>query len=53
MERMMDKERERLVRERRCGAKSDVEERHSRRFETKKGRQWQRGSEKQKWTHDG
>lgn len=44
MERVIDKERERtMVERRRHGGKRDVEGRHSRGFQTEKERQWQRG----------
>lgn len=44
MERVIDKERERtMVERRRHGGKRDVEERHSRGLQTEKERQWQRG----------
>lgn len=55
MERVMDKERERtMVERRRHGGKRDVEERHSLRVsDGERKTMAERGSEKQKWTRDG
>lgn len=55
MERVIDRERERtMVERRRHGGKGDVEERRSRGFsDGERKTMAERGSEKQKWTRDG